>query len=143
MIDVFCTGIVVSKFEDTNTYLWILQNIRNFFDSKGLGSLPRNIIADNASQVSNAVSLLDTNLLRTNCWAHISRLMNPVFSKIRDTTIRSNAMKEVHFLQALTSRDLFIQGVNLFRTKYIQFDSTRGFIGEFISKFFENNCNWG
>ena len=138
----FCSGIVISSKEDTETYLWIFNNIKEYLRIRGLDFAVKNAVADNAAQISKAVSDFDENLLRTNCWAHIARLIKPVIFKIKNFDLKGPIYSEIRFLQSLTSSELFEKGVELFKRKYAQFSQTQLFLQEFSSKFLETNSNW-
>ena len=50
--------------------------------------------------------------------------------------------KEIIFLQGLTNRKLYEQGIELFKLKYSQFSVTRTFLSKFSKCFIEKNNNW-
>jgi hypothetical protein len=58
----FCSGLVISANEDTDTYLWIFNNIKNYLKSHNLIISAANIIADNVAQISLAVQTFDQSL---------------------------------------------------------------------------------
>lgn len=138
----FCSGIILTENEDLETFVWIMNEIKKFTTTKDLNINFTNLVADNAPQITKLVSTFSQPILRTNCWAHVYRLMQTSFGLIKEKSFKDQAIREVKFLQSLTSKNLFDQGLFLFRQKYLQFNNTRPFIGEFFKRFVDSNSNW-
>ena len=127
----FCSAISICENEDSNTYLWIFESIKAYLINNGLCFKPKNIIADNSVCISKTIQLFDPKLLRTNCWAHIYRLMRPVIDSLGEK-LSNDIKKEIIFLQGLTNRKLYEQGIELFKLKYGQFSVTKTFLSKFF-----------
>lgn len=54
----------------------------------------------------------------------------------------NDASKEIYFLQNITTRSLFDQGLKLFVMKYMNFNTTVKFIEHFKDKFIDNISGW-
>lgn len=67
--------------------------------------------------------------------------MTPLINTL-DMITKGWVKHEILFLQALTSKRLFNQGISLFISKYKQFVTTRAFISEFVKRFINKNANW-
>ncbi|RVD90521.1 putative Zinc finger protein [Tubulinosema ratisbonensis] len=136
-----CCGVVIAENENTDTYLWIFECIKEFLETHKLKFTVNNIIADNSEQISAAVRLFDPNIKRTNCWAHVYRLINRTINGCNDI-IKNEFKKEILSLQCFSSQKLFNQGIKLLLLKYSQFTSTKQFIEEFNKKYVGKNSNW-
>ena len=65
----------------------------------------KNYITDNAFQITSAVKKFDKDALRTNCWAHIYRLMASAF-KLLPKDFKNEAVTDVLAIKALTCQSL-------------------------------------
>lgn len=137
----FVTAIAIVEKEDTETYNWIIQMLFEKIKCRPDFIASKNFIGDNAKQITSAVSVYGNNSLRTNCWSHTARLMKNILAKLPED-FKNEAMQEIYFLQALTTKSLFEEGLELFKTKYSNFAQTREFIKIFEENYIVNNGNW-
>lgn len=128
----FVSGIILTSNESKEPFSWVLEQIRNYTTANSISVNIRNIIADNTRQTTSAVSIFDSNMLRTNCWAHILRLVKTSIEKIGNRDLRTFIYPDIRFVQALTFKQLFQQGLELFKNKYSQFLPTRQFIQDLL-----------
>ncbi|KAG0431011.1 hypothetical protein DMUE_5599 [Dictyocoela muelleri] len=96
----------------------------------------KNFNADNAKQISAAVTNYGNDSLRTSCWSLRMRRINNSLGKL-PATIRSAVLGEIHFLQCLTSKFIFTLGMGLFLNKYIDNEDTKVFQEHFKNLYVE------
>ena len=136
-----CTGICFVQNENKETYLWILQEIKKYLGRNSLKCGFKNVIGDNAEAITSAVNEFDESLLRTNCWAHIKRLIDAKIKSL-ESTVRNEFLSDLIFMQNLTDLRVFNKLKILLRKKYESLKYTSDFIEMFFNNYMCTNNNW-
>lgn len=121
--------------------MWILEEITKYLSKNSLRCGFRNVIGDNAEAISTAVRDFDRSLLRTNCWAHIKRLIDAKVKSL-DSAVRNEFIYDIVFMQKLTDKRVYSQLKDLLKKKYNSFNHVREFIEMFFNNYMFNNGNW-
>lgn len=136
----FCAAICFAEHEDTDTIAWILKTIKDYIQKNNKFLSIKNVVADNAPAITKAVKDFDINLQRTNCWAHIARLIKTKSKQIN--TLHSEFMSDIYLMQRLTDKKVYMQLLELLKSKYGQFEFCVEFIEMFFNNYVSTNSNW-
>ncbi|KAI5152764.1 hypothetical protein ENBRE01_2988, partial [Enteropsectra breve] len=97
----------------------------------------KNIVGDSAPQISIMQRLLFPNASRVCCWAHvwcnISAIINTFPKQFKNSFI-----EDLHSMQILNSKYLFVRSVELLEVKWSNFAAIRPILERFKAKYFRN-----
>ena len=127
--------------ETMETYLWILNVLRRECEKCGLIFKPRNLIADLAPQITQALHQFEPGCFRRHCWFHVLKAMRTVTAGLH-ALFKDEIMSDIFFLQLISCKTLFEKGWALFLEKWRQQRQTQECIAQLNQQYYLTNGNW-
>ena len=127
--------------EKMETYFWVLDVLRKECEKYGLIFNPKNLIADLAPQISQAISQFEPDCLRTHCWVHVLKGMKRSMDGLLPC-LREEILSDIFFLQLINTKRLFEKGWALLFEKWRQIRQTEECIIQLHQNYYLDNGNW-
>ena len=109
---------------------WIFDTLIRYCRCYDIDFSLKTIISDDSLAISAAINHTFSNSRRVHSWAHTWRLIE-IFLKPLDA-LGKEIGSDIHSIQALSRKDLFNEGLRLFKSKWEPLRRTSGFVDSFF-----------
>lgn len=134
-------AISICAKEDTESYHWCFEEIKSICNERSINLDLKVLIADGATQITNATEISFPQAERVLCWAHVCRNIKDLVKKV-DKTFEDHIMEDIYFLQLQSSNILFNLAIRLFYVKWSEFDHLKDFLDKFLQNHILFNSTW-